>query len=446
MVQYCNPDNIEDIAKQLGGYTLWIPTLSDANLHYTQNRISSVYVYSMDTGDEYIIGFHSNDVDNVSPERFFSLLPRGDRIAYKAKYFNPYQFICSDIDMRMWYYTNHHIVVDQRILKVFSHYQQQYPEVENINDVIPITRILDVCREIRNQVIRFPEKSFEPDAGYHFYERTYRRCLEGIEQSGIAVDVDKFKERTGITIDAPGIIYSEYNSYTLTGRPSNGARGINLNSLNKSGGSRGIIVSRHPDGRLFEFDYDSYHVRIIGSMIGYTFPNPESNLHMWLGHQIFKTRDISPQQYGESKRITFSQIYGGVSPEYKHIDFYNATEIFVEKMWKFYEEFGYFVSPLSKRKFHASWYEDMTKTKMFNYIIQCYETELNMMVVDEILTYLYKRNTKVVMYNYDAIVVDWHSHDKKEVLLEIRRLMNKFGYPVNISVGINYDEMVKTTM
>lgn len=442
MVQYCNPENIETIAKQLGGYTLWVPTLSDANLHYTQNRISSVYVYSMDTGDEFIIGFHCNDVDNVDPVRFFGLLPRGDRIAYKAKYFSPYEFFCMDIDMRMWYYTNHHIELDRRILKVFHHYQSMYPEIPNINDVIPITRVLDACREIRNRVIQFPESSFQPDGGYHFYERTYRKCLESIEQSGIAVDVEKFKDRTGITIDPPGIIYSEYNPYTLTGRPSNGARGINLNSLNKSDGSRGIIISRHPDGRLLEYDYDSYHVRLIGTMIGYSFP--EGNLHMWLAQQIFKTRDISPEQYAESKRITFKQIYGGVSPEYKHIDFYNATAIFVDTIWKMYEEFGYFESPLSKRKFHSSWYEDMTKTKMFNYILQCYETELNMMVVDQILTYLYSRSTKLVLYNYDAIVVDWHPHDGKEVLLEIRRLMNKFGYPVNVSIGINYDEMIKT--
>jgi len=283
MVFYATRENIVEISRQLVGKTLWIPILSDNSAHYIQNRITAIYIYSFETEDEYLIGFHANDLDTINIEYFFGIIPTGHRIVYNAKYFSVFDFECVDADLLIWYYTSNSISVDQNASKIFNIYRGRYSGMNNINDVIPIMRILDYCRDIRN---RFIEHYVVPDDdGYLFYETIYRKNLLKLEHSGIHIDLKRFREFSGKAI-VGGTIYSEYNPYTATGRPSNSSCGINLNSLNKTDGSRKIIVSGFDGGRLVEYDYDSYHLRLIGNMIGYQFP--PGNVHEFLGKQYFK--------------------------------------------------------------------------------------------------------------------------------------------------------------
>ena len=47
-----------------------------------------------------------------------------------------------------------------------------------------------------------------------------------------------------------GLVYSEYNPYTTTGRPSNRFGGTNFAALNKTDGSREKYISRFDGGML----------------------------------------------------------------------------------------------------------------------------------------------------------------------------------------------------
>ena len=76
------------------------------------------------------------------------------------------------------------------------------------------------------------------------------------------------------------IIYSEYNPYTSTGRPSNRFGGLNFAALNKSDGSRKQFISRFSNGVLVEMDFDAYHLRLIADKIGYDFPSGSVHEHM----------------------------------------------------------------------------------------------------------------------------------------------------------------------
>ena len=111
-----------------------------------------------------------------------------------------------------------------------------------------------------------------------------------------------------------GYEYCNYNTYTLTGRPSNTFNKINYAALNKSDGTRNKYISRFNGGGILELDYDAYHLRIIGDIIGYDLPN--ESVHEYLGKQYFATDKLTKKQYSEAKQKSFQLLYGGIPKEF----------------------------------------------------------------------------------------------------------------------------------
>jgi hypothetical protein len=438
MVNLITSKNANDVLSNLSRETFWVPIQSDWTLHHTQNRISSMYIYDIQTENEYIVGFHSVDMDNIDFDWFMDRLPNGRRFCYRLRYLKtdtPFE----DADMLVWYNTGKPIELDQDATMIFRNYHRRYKGIKNINDCIPIMKILEYCRSVRNKFVSYGLDYIHVNSkGYLFYNDVYLKSLHTIELAGICVDSELFNAR--YNKDTDPIVYTEYNPYTLTGRPSSRFGGINFNSLNKKDGSRAMIVSRFEGGRLFEIDYDSYHVRLIGNIIG--FELPDGNLHEHFARIYFGRDDITPELYEKSKTITFQQLYGKVKPEYSHIEFFKRIQEFIDSQWNDYETVGYFSSPLSGRKFREGWFDSMNKSKMFNYIIQCFESEVNAVVLSDILQYLYQRTSKVIMYTYDAIVIDYDPLDGIDVIRGIMKRMTKFGYPVHIQAGLNYNDMI----
>jgi len=102
---------------------------------------------------------------------------------------------------------------------------------------------------------------------YNWYNDTFLPILSEIEQFGIRVDKEKFIDRwpqSSKHITSDGLVFTEYNPFTITGRPSNRHAGVNYAALNKSDGSRDTLIA---DGIFLQMDYDSYHPRLIGKLI-----------------------------------------------------------------------------------------------------------------------------------------------------------------------------------
>jgi len=112
-------------------------------------------------------------------------------------------------------------------------------------------------------------------------------------------------------------VYSQYNYYTMTGRPSNAYRGFNFAAMNKEDGTRAAFCSRFDNGALVEMDFDSYHVRLIARLIGYDLPT--SSIHDYLGQFYFGVSQLTDEQRDESKQITFRLLYGGIDSEFLSI-------------------------------------------------------------------------------------------------------------------------------
>ena len=121
------------------------------------------------------------------------------------------------------------------------------------------------------------------------------------------------------------LVYTQYNNFTSTGRPSNRFGGLNFAALNKTDGSRKPYISRFGSkGKLVEFDYDAYHLRLIGEVVGYEFP-------LTSVHQYFA--DIFKVSYEEAKVNSFRLLYGEIPWDIaKNVEFFGKVKEFVDKL------------------------------------------------------------------------------------------------------------------
>jgi hypothetical protein len=302
-------------------------------------------------------------------------------------------------------------------LPIFKFFGNKYWNRNDVHMIIPKNKHREQAGIYERALENIPKADTED-----VYLNRILPLFESIEENGI--------------FTTSGTEHSKYNLYTLTGRPSNTNDGINYAALNKDDGSRARFVSRHDNGLLVEFDYDAYHLRLIAGLIGYEFP--EKSVHTHLGKMYFDTNNLTNEEYEESKRISFRVLYGGIPKEFENIEYFRIAKAYIFELWDNYNDMGYIKTPIFGRRFYKKNYEDMTPQKLFNYLIQAYETEVNIEVMEKIQTLLSDCETKLVLYTYDSFLFDVSPKDGKDLLLKLKNLM---GLPTKSKYGKNYDSM-----
>lgn len=284
-----------------------------------------------------------------------------------------------------------------------------------------------------------------------FGESLLMKCRELYHQYADAVDTPEFKfinnitlptlteiEKAGLwTIDGP--VYSHYNVYTTTGRPSNSFGGVNYAALNKSDGTRDKFISRFGDnGTLVQFDYEAFHLRLIANLIGYELPS--TSVHTYLAQQYYGTTEVTEEQYNESKERTFSIMYGQ-SDDDGGVEFFSKIKQFSTDLWNLYKKQGYIQSRITGRKIVMA---EPSKHKVFNYLMQLSETEVAIKRANEVGLYLQTNmyQSKLILYTYDAILLDMHN-DELEHTPVIHKLLTYGGYPVREYRGLNYGNLIE---
>ena len=100
---------------------------------------------------------------------------------------------------------------------------------------------------------------------------------------------------------------------------------------------------------------------------------------------------------------------------------------------------GYVTTPLG-RKLSKSNLTDMNANKLFNYMLQATETELNMRILSKVMDFLKDKKSKMVLYTYDSYLLDIHSDDFNS-LQNLKILIEGNGFPTKIEIGDRYSEM-----
>ena len=188
-----------------------------------------------------------------------------------------------------------------------------------------------------------------------------------------------------------------------------------------------------PDNDFFvEMDYDGYHPRLIGDIVDYQF---KDNVHNELAQIYFNSKEITPEQYKQSKILTFKQIYGGIDKANLHHSFFRKTQDFINIIWEEFNSKGYI--DVGSYKIKKDDYPNIHAQKLFNYYIQATETETNIHKINEIQQYLGNKKTKLVLYIYDAFIFDFSKEDHKQVLLDLHTILSD-KFPVKIKTCKHY--------
>ena len=322
---------------------------------------------------------------------------------------------------------------------IHIYFERLYGDKQYLNSIIPICKHYETQEKIYEKIVGFLSLNYYNS----YYNHEYIRVFYDIEKQGITLDLPvfamNFKPKNAKFNIKDNVIYTQYNLYNFTSRPTNSFNSINFAALPKHGEARSAIVPQNDV--LFEFDYDSYHPRILAKLIGYEFT--EASVHTHLGKMYFKTEELTAEQYQASKELTFKQLYGGVFEQYKDIPFFAKVKEYTDKMYQDFNSLGY-IKLIGGRKLFAQGIENVTPQKLLNYIIQSGETFYNVNSIKNVLKYLENKKSNIILYTYDSILVDYSRDDGKGVLREIKNLLeSEFGFKVNASYGTDYNNLSK---
>jgi hypothetical protein len=304
----------------------------------------------------------------------------------------------------------------------------KYQEEENT--IIPISKHYERCECLFDVIRPFIGKEENLPWKNEFY-----KAYKWVEENGLKIDEKSFDKYFEPTWKARSVrngkIYTSYNLYNTTSRPTNTFNGINFLAFNKDNNSRRSFI---PENDAFvEFDFDGYHIRLIANMLNLTLPSDES-IHTLLGREYFGKEELTAEEYQESKKITFRQLYNGIEADYKGIELFNEVDELIQASWSRYKETGFLLLP-NGRKITI---ENPTPQKLFNYYVQCLETVNNIKKLSKLRELLINKKSKVILVVYDSILVDFSKLDGRQTLEEIKNVLEEDGYKVKVRIGSNY--------
>lgn len=312
----------------------------------------------------------------------------------------------------------------------------------NLNTCVPLYKhAKSFEHEVEN--IKHIKLADVDEKGFVFTNNTMTDLFSRLESNGLCVNddfTDVFGEEQNKHIKN-NLVYSQYNLLTSTGRPSNRFGGVNYAALNKNDGSRDCFVSRYgDDGMLVMMDYNAFHPRLIAHLSNFQMDASE-NPYAYLAKHFFNKQAATEEDIAVAKGFTFTQIYGGIDKKWTHIPYFKKVQEYIDHRWKFFESNGYIETPKYGRKIKHCHIQDPTPNKLFNYILQAFETEMAVDTLGELMNYLNDKLTKPVLYTYDSILFDAHKSDKMPIIKKIKTIMEGDKFPVKVYVGKNYGDM-----
>lgn len=412
----------QDIQIFLDGYNSYpsiiVPIHTDLDTHPITTPISFLYVRIQ--GQSYILPFDHTDCGKIELDLSQSTQPKW--VWDKKTILQTNLGIQSTHDIQTHYFfTHNHLYPLEYKDQPFVSFYTRKGLTQNLGKTTPIMKWIEYLDS------HFQDLPTQPTTDKNWVDETMIPILSDIEKTPIRVVPQFFSDRFPSStkhIHNNEFVYTQYNPYTMTSRPSNRYGGVNFSALNKNDGSRDIFIPR--DNHVFlQFDYDAYHVRIIGKLLNYTLP--ETSVHQWLADQY-------GMEYDESKSRTFRILYGGVSDEDKEIPFFNHVDEFIQRLWTQVQDQGY-VKTGKGRKIQLEWIENPTPQKVFNYLLQATETEFNI----EVMKALKENDLPLpILYVYDSFLFEYGKDKSTERAKDIKSVLESFGFPVNTSWGNTY--------
>ena len=308
--------------------------------------------------------------------------------------------------------------------QVHTHFYNTYSSRLDINRIIPIVKHHQRCEAIFEQVKDHCRTLTHKTNDVLAYSFLF------IEKNGIKIDETLFKQYFKPTNESfsikDGKIYTQYNLHTTTGRPSNSFNGVNFAALNKDNGCRQAFIPEHD--RFMEIDISAYHPNIVAQLVEYKFDKPI--------YEAFA--EYAGVEVKQAKELMFKQLYGGIYTDYKQWDFFIKVQEYIDKIWENFETLGWAMVPNSGKYFYKDRLGDMNPQKLFNYFLQNLESVNNSRIIKDIIKVLRGKNTKLVLYTYDAFLFDL-DNTEEDIINDLKEIFSSRELQIKYKYGTDYD-------
>jgi hypothetical protein len=407
-----------------------IPIFKDPNLHplHENNGLSALWVQPESAEEPFFIIEKHPDSDKFMED--YKWLDEEFIQTPDKKLLNHFYEFKDVVDKNFIWWNETGKPFDNNIRNnAIDFLNNKFYNVKKLNEIIPLCKHNEYCSDIYKGMAR--AYTGENDD----YMNDAIKAFGSIEKNGVKVsdDVcDIFDIRVKKHI-SDGKLYSNYNLWTTTGRPSNSFGSVNFAALPPE--KRKAIVPENDS--LIEFDFDAYHLRLIADLVDYDFGKESVHEHLAKHYEC---------SYEESKQRTFKLLYGGVDKETREkVPFFDKVHTYINKKWNEINTHNLVYTDIYRRKLLFKNYEDMNRNKVFNYLIQAYETESNIKKILLIQDYLLGKKTKLVLYGYDSFLFDFSNQDGVETLREIKSILEENKHYTKSKMGLNYGEMQDIT-
>ena len=422
--------------------------LTDDVLHSVISSPSILFIKCFETNELcYIVFNHQDDINSgvnineliVDIDNF-----KGKKFVFDKKKFIQHIPIKNALDINLGIYFKNDKIINNVEYETPAHkfIKSNCNKYDNLNKVIPLLKHKELVENIFDDIKKIKKYDIFNESYYEKTNGIILETLSEIEKNGIYVDSEKFKKYFEINVSKENYVYSEYNLYTLTGRPSNRFNSVNYAALKKDNGERECFVSRFKeDGKMVLIDYAAFHPRIICKLINFDIPLTV-DIYEYFAKLLFNKENVDYHDIEDAKTLVFRQLYGGIEEEYSHILYFHNLKMYIDEMWVRFNTDGYIETPLFKRKITNK--QILDPYKLFNYLLQATEPEIALSAVNEVNIFLREKKSKAILYTYDSILFDVSNDEMNLITKDVVSIMmcnNQF--PVKCYSGNSYNNLEK---
>jgi len=386
--------------------------------HPTQNNVSAVYIRPLGSSKGYMLCSRHSETLGIELRHIKEVLKKFDRLYCRDKKELLHYFPLKSL----WDISPPPTTYIRPTTQTHEIFYNQHRNNHEVNVIIPIVKHYEICERIYNDL----QANIGKDTKYGtFFNTKTSLVYSAIERNGITIRPEIFNEHFYQTEETK--VYTQYNLKTLTTRPSNRFKGVNYAALNKDSGARKAFIPENNE--FIEIDITAYHPTITSRLVDFTFP--DNDIHSGFASMYGVDRD-------KAKELTFKQLYGGIFKEYEHLEFFKKVKNYIEQKWRQFSTQGFVECDISSYRFEKESLENMNPQKLFNYILQNYETSQNILIIWDILSILRGKKSKLVLYTYDSFLIDL-SAEERDLMQDVQNIFKKFELNTTIKHGSDYD-------
>ena len=395
------------------------PIFRDLYYHVMENELLCVCITFMN-GESFTVSISHDDAPHFE-------MPTGTALCFTANS-KVLDIPCIDVSAIAYIHQMNVPILEDVFTSYIRETHNMFHNMRHVNRILPLTT-WGVIGEQYNTILTKFIPLYEPSQYEYMHELL--STLKDIESAGLCVDRTLLLQHFSSDVKRTfkdNMVYTEYNPYTATGRPSNRFGGINFAALNKSDGSRDSFISRYPSGSLVQMDFEAYHLRLMANELNVELPS-EQSIHTELAKVYFNTSDITDDMYVESKRRTFEVMYGMNNETYNF-------ELFekIHEHRKQYESATSITLPSGITVTVGT----PNASKLFNYYVQSLEMVRTLPKLTRIIELIKNTTNHLVLYTYDSILLDMQTMDT-DILQQIQDILEENKtFPVRIYSGNTY--------